>query len=124
ITESELFRGKTRGLAVYQGTQAAVLVLLLAVMHRPLPTQMLSGLLLWGSIFTVQNAVGRFTSVWMPRMLPRNAVRGDATPVALVLVGLGLSTFCGGFFGSIWAACVTWSPNLLLPVLAAVFALC
>jgi hypothetical protein len=124
ISEADLFRGKTRGLALYQGTQALVLVVLLAVMHRPLPLQMLSGLLLWGCVFTVQNMVGRFTSIWMPRMLPRNAVRGDATPVALVLVGLGLSTFCGGVFGSIWAACVVWSPGLLLPVLAAVFALC
>lgn len=124
IREADLFRGKTWGLAVYQGAQAAILVVLLAVLHRPLPLQMLSGLLLWACIFTVQNAVGRFTSVWMPRMLPRRSVRADATPIALVLVGLALSIVCGGFFGGVWAAFTLLRPALLPVVLSALFAAC
>lgn len=121
IDEGDLFRGKTWGLAAYQGAQAAMLVVLLAVLHRPLPLQMVSGLLLWACIFTVQNTVGRFTSVWMPRMLPRKSVRGDATPLALVLVGLGLSITCGAVFGGVWASCMALAPRLLLPSLAALF---
>jgi len=121
IRPHDLFRGKTLGLAAYQGAQAVILILLLAVLHHPAVLQVASGILLWASIFLIQNTVGRFTSVWMPRMLARKSVRGDATPLALVLVGLGLSVVCGGVLGGIWSACVVWAPSALLPVLAGLF---
>ena len=124
IGERALWRGKMLGLAAYQGVQTTILLGLLAILHRPEPVQMVAGVLLWGCLFLVQNAVGRRTSVWMPRMLPRKSVRGNAMPVALVLVGMALSLGSGAVFGGAWAACVRWAPTLLVPALLVLLGAC
>lgn len=119
VSERDVLRGKALGLAAYQSLQAALLTLLLAVLHRPGANQLAAGLLLFCALVFVQNAVGQRTSSWMPRMLPRGSVKGNATPLGLVLVGLALSTACGGGFGGVFALLAWRAPWALVPAMLA-----
>ena len=115
IDESDLWRGKARGLILYQALQAALLAGLLAVLLRPPLLFLVAGVVLFFVMAIVQNAVGRATSVWMPRMLPRKSVRANTTPIGLVLVGLALSVVGGGALGSAFAALARFAPRALVP---------
>jgi len=117
IDEGELWRGKARGLLLYQALQAALLAGLLAVLQKPAPEQLAGGVVLYFVMAMVQNAIGRATSVWMPRMLPRKSVRANATPIALVLVGLALSVVGGGALGAGFAALARSAPHALVPAM-------
>jgi hypothetical protein len=118
LSERDVLRGKALGLAAYQAIQAALLTVLLAVLHRPGANQIAAGLLLFVAMVLVQNAVGQRTSSWMPRMVPRGSVKGNATPLGLVLVGLVLSTTCGGTFGGLFALLAWRAPWALVPSMA------
>jgi hypothetical protein len=115
IAERDVLRGKALGLAAYQALQATLLTVLLAVLHRPGANQLVAGLFLFVAMVLVQNAVGQRTSSWMPRMVPRGSVKGNATPLGLVLVGLVLSTACGGSFGGLFALLAWRAPWALVP---------
>ena len=123
IEERALFRGKAFGICAYQSAQALLLTALIAVWNRPSPLELVSGVVLFASLILVSNAVGRRTSVSMPRMLPRRSVRANATPLAMVLIGFGLSMGGGAVLGGTYAACMHFAPWLLLPAMLALLAM-
>ncbi len=123
IAERDLWRGKAVGFAGYHAIQAALLAgLMLWLRHTPV-VQVIGGVLVFAALVFVQNGVGRRTSVWMPRMLPRRSVRGNATPIGLVFVGLGLSIAGGLLLGGTYVAAMHYAPALLVPITAGLLAL-
>ena len=117
IEERVLFRGKALGIAAYQSAQALLLTVLMASFHRPTFLQLAAGVVLFASLIMVSNAVGRRTSVSMPRMLPKRSVRANATPLAMVLIGFALSFGGAAVLGGTYAVCMRYAPWLLLPVM-------
>ena len=99
IDEADLWRGKARGLLAYQALQAVSLAVFLGFVQRPSIAEMTSGVLVFFAMVATQNAVGRTTSVLMPRMLPRKRMQSNATPIGLVLVALFMSLVFGGALG-------------------------
>ncbi len=122
IEPREVLRGKSIGLGLYQALQALLMTLLLFLLHRPPVLHLLGGLLLAGCFFFAQNAVGQFTSSWMPRAVPHASMRSHGTPLPLVLLGLGLSVGCATIYGGAYSLCLFRAPHLLLPVMATLFA--
>ena len=103
IDEIDLWRGKARGLLAYQSLQAISLGLFLMVVQRPSAVEMVSGVLVFFGMVSVENTVGRVTSVVVPRMLPRKRMQSNASPIGLVLVALSLSLGFGGTVGTAFA---------------------
>ncbi len=116
IEPREIFRGKAIGLYAYQGVQAVTMTLLLGVVFRAQTEQLVAGLLLFATMSILSNAVGRRTSVRLPRMFPRKGLRGNAAPLALVFVGLALSVVGGALSVGTFLACERWAPRFLVPV--------
>lgn len=102
ISERDVLAGKARGLLAYQTLAALLLTVLFAAVSRPSVAELASGLMLFYAIVFMQNAVGRRTSVTMPRMTPRKDVRANATPIALVLVGLLVSIVGGSMMSGLY----------------------
>ncbi len=126
ISEKDIFGGKAWGLFAYQAIAAVMLTVLLATLQHARLLDLCAGLTLFIAIVFMQNAVGRRTSVTMPRMTPRKDVRANATPIGLVLVGLLVSIFCGSVMSGLYVALARWAPIWLLPgmiMMAAVTAL-
>jgi hypothetical protein len=124
VATRDVLQGKALALAVYQGIQAALLSGLLILLHRPRPAELVAGFFLGGCFFLAQSTVGRWTSAWMPRPVSRGSLRSSTTPLALVLLGLGLSVGGGILFGGTYAIAATWAPSALVPVMAALFGIC
>ena len=110
----DLLRGKLLGLAIYQGFQVLVLVLLLGVMLRPRPAELVASLGLGLCLFLAQGAVGIWTSTWMPRPQPRSGLKGNNMPLALVLISLAAIFTATLVYGGIYLL-LTWvAPGLLV----------
>ena len=124
LSPRDLLRGKLLGLALYQGLQAALLVLLLAFFLRPGVLEILAGLCLAGCFFLVQVLVGHWTSVWLPRSLPRDSLKNNGMPLLMVAISLGTTLANSLVFGGTWAVCLWIAPGALLPVMALLFGLC
>ncbi len=124
VAPKDLLKGKMLGLAVYQGFQAALLVLLLSVFMRPGLLQILAGLCLAGCFFLVQVLVGHWTSVWLPRALPRDSLKNNGMPLLMVAISLGTTLVNSLLFGGTWALCQWLAPAALLPVMAVLLGLC
>lgn len=120
----DLLKGKLLGLALYQGLQAALLVLLLASFLRPGLLEILAGLCLAGCFFLVQVLVGHWTSVWLPRALPRDSLKNNGMPLLMVAISLGTALVNSVVFGGTWALCLWIAPGALLPVMALLLGLC
>jgi hypothetical protein len=121
IDPDVILRGKTRGLAFYQAVQALLMASLLFLLHRPTANELAGGLLLSSCFFLAQNVTGRMTSSWMPRAVPRASMHSGATPMPLVLIGLGLTLVTGAVFGGIYTLANTHAQALLVPVMVTVF---
>ena len=117
IRIEDILRGKMRGLALYQGAQAIVLALLLPLACKVTVNEIVGGLLLAACFFFVQSTVGRYTSVSMPRAISRTQMRASSTPVALVLLGMGLSAASSVVFGGAYWLCQNHAPQALVPVM-------
>ncbi len=117
IRIEDILRGKMRGLALYQGAQAMVLALLLPLACKVTVNEIVGGLCLAACFFFVQSIVGRYTSVSMPRAISRTQMRASSTPVALVLLGMGLSAASSLVFGGAYTLCQHFAPLALVPVM-------
>ncbi len=111
IDEADVWRGKARGLLAYQTLQAASLAVFLAFVQRPSLVELASGVLVFFAMVSTENAVGRATSVLMPRMLPRKRMQSNATPIGLVLVALFMSLVFGGTLGIAFAVLAHRAPG-------------
>jgi uncharacterized protein YacL len=119
VSERDILSGKAWGLFVYQSIAAVLLTVLLAFVQHAHVGQLVAGMALFLAIVLVQNAVGRRTSVTMPRMTPRKDVRANATPIGLVLVGLVVSVVGGSFMSSAYVALERFAPAWLVPGMVA-----
>ncbi len=121
LSTRDLLHGKTLGLATYYSVQAVLLAVLLWLVQKTPPAELLAGTFLGASFFLTQNTVGRWTSAWLPRRLPRRDMRGTGAPGGIALVSLGLTVSSGASFGGLYVACQRFYPVLLVPVTAAIF---
>jgi ABC-type Na+ efflux pump permease subunit len=114
----EILVGKALGLLVFQGLQAALLLILLGSFGDLSIVQALAGLCMAGSLFLVQVGLGHWTSAWMPRTMPRSSLKNSnqAQPV----IWLGMAALLVGFlvFGGTYLLMAWLTPRLLLPVMA------
>lgn len=122
LSERDIFAGKAWGLFFYQALAAAMLTVLLAGLQHAHALELCAGLMLFVAIVFMQNAVGRRTSVTMPRMMPRKDVRANATPIGLVLVGLLVSIAGGSVMSGAFVLLSKWAPIWLVPGMTAIAA--
>jgi len=122
VSSADIFRGKSLGLGVFAAAQVGSLALLSALVQKAPLDETVAGALLGMSLALFQNMVGRWTSSWMPRRLPRRDMRSTSGPGALVLVAMGLTVGAASVLGAAYVACAVATPALLIPAMAAVFA--
>ncbi len=124
IRSRDILLGKLSGLAMYQGLQAGLLLLLIALLMHPSPNELLAGLCLGGCFFFVQMALGHWTSSWLPRAMPRDSLKSGTMPMPVVFIGMGISIVNFGLFGGTFMLCAWKAPILLLPVMALLLSGC
>jgi hypothetical protein len=122
ISSRDLLKGKLLGLASYLGLQAAMLLVLLAILQRPRPDELVSALMLFGCCVLVMASIGQWTSAWMPRPIPRDSIKNNSMPFVLVLVSMGASLGCSIVFGGTFFLCSSFAPKALMPVMVVLFA--
>lgn len=124
IRPRDILLGKLGGLALYQGLQAGFLMVLLTLLMRPAPLGILAALCLAGCFFFVQMSVGQWTSLWMPRAMPRNSLKSGSMPLPVVLISMGSGIANSLFFGGTFVLCAWKAPGVLLPLMASMLAGC
>jgi hypothetical protein len=124
IRSRDIILGKLGGLAMYQGLQAGLMLLLIALLMRPSPIELLAALCLGGCLFFVQMGLGHWTSSWLPRAMPRNSLKSGTLPMPVVFLGMGVSVVNFSLFGGTFMLCTWKSPSLLLPVMALLLSAC
>lgn len=124
IRSRDILLGKLGGLAMYQGLQAGLLLLLIALLMRPSPIELLAALCLGGCLFFVQMGLGHWTSSWLPRAMPRNSLKSGTMPMPVVFLGMGVSIVNFSLFGGTFMLCAWKAPGLLLPVMALLLSVC
>lgn len=120
----QILAGKLRGYAWYQGLQALLLIALLIPLFHPPLLEITAALALAVCFFLVQNAIGSFTSSWMPRRIDRTSLKNNQMPLPLVFLGLAVSLGCVTVFGGAYALLLWLAPAFLLPGMLALAALC
>lgn len=117
VQPEALLRGKLLGFAGWQGLQAGLLLVLLALTgHRDLK-ELLIGLMLYGCVFLILAMVGQFSSIWQPRPLRKNGLRASQPPLVVVLLMFGTLLTAGGLLFGITFGVRTFAPGWELPVL-------
>jgi hypothetical protein len=124
VSPRQLLQGQALGLGAYLGLQALVLVLLLRLVAQPPLIELAAGICLAACFFFVQAAVGHFTSVAMPRTMPRDSLKSGGIPLLMVLVSLGTTLGCSLCFGGAYALCAWLAPSWLLAVMLGLAGLC
>ncbi len=124
IRSRDILLGKLGGLAMYQGLQAGLLLLLIALLMRPSPIELMAALALGGCFFFVQMAVGHWTSSWLPRAMPRDSLKSGTMPMPVVFLGMGLSIINFSLFGGTFILCAWKAPGFLLPVMVLLLGAC
>ena len=118
ISARDLLRGKLLGLAAYQGAQVLMLTLLMGVLLRPGPLELLGSLLLMLCLFLLTANLGQLFSALYPRAVEPNNLRGGQLPMPSLLASLGCS-LCGSLcFGGPYYLLMTFAPSWLVPGMA------
>lgn len=124
VSPRQLLLGQALGLGAYLGVQALILLILLQVVSHPPPLELAAGLCLAACFFFVQAGVGHFTSVALPRAMPRDSLKSGGIPLLMVLVSLGTTLGCGLVFGGAFVLCGWLAPSWLLAVMLGLAGLC
>ena len=112
-----ILRGKLLGFAAWQGLQAGLLLVLLALTGHRDPAELLVGLALYGCVFLILAMVGQFASIWQPRPLRKNGLRAAQPPLSVVMIMFGtLGTASGLLYGVVFGV-RAYAPGWELPVL-------
>ena len=117
LRSRDLLVGKALGLLAVLAMQALFLLVLLALFGQLGPVQALAGLCLAGCMFLLQVSLGHWTSVWMPRPMPRDSLKNANQAQPVIWLGfaalfVGTVVFGGSYLLTAWLA-----PRLLLPVM-------
>lgn len=124
VSSRQLLLGQALGLGAYLAVQGLILLLLLGLVSHPPPLELAAGLCLAACFFFVQAAVGHFTSVAMPRSMPRDSLKSGGMSLALVLISLGTTLGCSLVFGGTYMLCVWLAPAWLPVVMLGLAGLC
>jgi len=108
-------------MAVHQGLQALLLVILLAAFEGAGTAPLLAGVLMLGCVFLSQGSVGQWTSIWAPRPMAMDSLKNSNMPFAVVMLSLATSGLWTSLFGGIYALTAWLAPAWLIPVLALIF---
>ena len=117
IEPQALLRGKLLGFAAWQGLQAGLLTVLLALTGKHDVKELLIGLMLYTCVFLILAMVGQFASIWQPRPLRKNGLRASQPPLVVVLLMFGTLLTAGGLLFGITFGIRTFAPGWELPVL-------
>lgn len=112
-----LLRGKLLGFAAWQGVQAGLLLVLLALTGHRDVIELLVGLMLYACVFLILAMVGQFSSIWQPRPLRKNGLRASQPPLIVVMLMFGTLLTAGGLLYGITFGVRTFLPGWELPVL-------
>jgi hypothetical protein len=116
ITGRDLLLGKLWGLAAHQGIQIMALLVLLGLLMRPPAAVLAAGAICGASLFVLQTGLGHWISIWQPRRVPLDKIRGTNLPFVAAMLQLGVTALGMGVLGSAWAL-VTWlAPAWQVPV--------
>ena len=121
LSAQDLLKGKLLGMAVHQGLQALLLVILLAAFEGAGTAPLLAGVLMLGCVFLSQGSVGQWTSIWAPRPMAMDSLKNSNMPFAVVMLSLATSGLWTSLFGGIYALTAWLAPAWLIPVLALIF---
>lgn len=121
LSATDLLKGKLLGLALHQGLQALLLVVLLAAFEGAGPAPLLAGTLMLGCIFLAQSAVGQWTSLWAPRPMALDSLKNSNMPFAVGMLSLATSGLWTGIFGGLYVLMAWLAPDWLLPALVLAF---
>ena len=120
IRSAELLAGKTFALAAYQGLQVLLLLVAFGLMHSLGLAQAAAAMCLSGCQFLLIVSVGHWSSVQLPRALPRNMFRNTTktspSPV-LSFISLGATLVGAVLFGGVYAVTGRSTPALQLPIM-------
>jgi hypothetical protein len=122
LTATDLLKGKLLGMALHQGLQALLLVVLLAAFEGAGPAPLLAGTLMLGCVFLAQSAVGQWTSLWAPRPMAMDSLKNSNMPFAVGMLSLATSGLWTSLFGGLYALTAWLAPGWLVPALALAFA--
>ncbi len=123
VTARELLLGKLLGMALHQGLQALLLIILLALFGRATPAQLAAGTLMLGCVFLVQGSVGQWTSLWSPRPMAMDSLQNKGMSFAVGMLSLATSGLWTGLFGGLYALMAWLAPGWLVPAMALAFLL-
>lgn len=123
VSARHLLLGKLLGLALHQGLQALLLVLLLAAFDGARPAPLAAGALMLGCVFLAQGAVGQWTSLWAPRPMALDSLKNSNMPFAVGMLSLATSGLWTGLFGGLYALVAWLAPAWLVPAMALAFLL-
>jgi len=115
-----LLRGKLLGFAAWQGLQAGLLLVLLALTGHRDVLELVIGLLLYACVFLILAMVGQFASIWQPRPLRKNGLRAAQPPLIVVMLMFGTLMTAGGLLYGVTFGIRTFFPGWELPVLLAI----
>lgn len=124
VSSRQLLLGQMTGLGAYMAVQGLTLVMLLGFVSHPPPLELAAGLCLATCFFWVQAAVGHFTSVAMPRAMPRDSLKSGGMSLVLVLISLGTTLGSTLVFGGAYVLCAWLRRPWLLPVMLGLAGLC
>ena len=120
VEPSALLRGKLLGFAAWQGLQAGLLAVLLALTGHHDPLELLLGVLLYACVFLILAMVGQFASIWQPRPLRKNGLRAAQPPLVVVVLMFGTLATAGALLFGITVVVRNFAPGWELPVLTVV----
>ncbi len=118
LRSRDLLVGKALGLLAFLGLQVTLLLILLGIVGNLGPLQAMAGVCLSGCLFLVLVSLGHWTSVWLPRPMPRDSLKNNN--MAQPVIWLGMAAMLAGtlLFGGIYLLTAWLAPLLLLPVMA------
>lgn len=118
VKSQDLWLGKRLCLQLVWAVQSAFAAVVFTVTIGGKPSAYLSGLLVGWGIFLIQNTLGQYLSVWVPRSFPKRSLRQPRIPFLVGLVNFAVIALGVGGFGAMYAVVFQRSPLLVVPVLA------
>ncbi len=117
LDPAAMLRGKLLGFAAWQGLQAGILAVLLALTGHHDVKELVTGLMLSACVFLILAMVGQFASIWQPRPLRKNGLRASQPPLVVVMLMFGTLLTAGGLLYGVTFGVKAFAPGWELPVL-------
>ncbi len=117
LDPQSMLRGKLLGFAAWQGLQAGLLAVLLALTGHRDVKELVTGVMLYACVFLILAMVGQFASIWQPRPLRKNGLRASQPPLVVVMMMFGTLLTAGGLLYGVTFGVKAFLPGWEIPVL-------